>query len=66
MVKVMAEKTKTPKYNPEIVIVTVNKKINTRYFEVGKEVTNNKFVPELHNPSPGSIMVESFSTEDRN
>jgi len=49
MIKVMAEKTKTPKYNPEIVIVTVNKKISTRYFEVDKSITsnntNNKFVP---------------------
>jgi len=36
MIKVIGEKTKTAKYNPEIVIVTVNKKINSRYFEVGK------------------------------
>ncbi len=47
-------------------IVTVNKKINSRYFSVGKENPQNpnKFVPELFNVDSGSIMVEPFSTDD--
>jgi hypothetical protein len=47
MVHKIGEKTGTSNYSPEIMIVTVNKKINSRYFTVGKENQQhpNKFVP---------------------
>lgn len=46
--------------------MTVNKKINTRYFSIDKENLQNpnKFVPELSNPDSGSIMVESLSQDN--
>lgn len=47
-------------------IVTVNKKISSRYFSILKENQNNpnKFVPELANPDSGSVMVDSMSIDD--
>jgi hypothetical protein len=47
MIKKIGDKTSNPNYNPEVMIVTVNKKINSRYFSVGKENLQNpnKFVP---------------------
>lgn len=47
-------------------IVTVNKKINTRYFAVGKENQQNpnKFTPQLFNPDSGSVIAEPLSVEE--
>lgn len=47
-------------------IVTVNKKINTRYFmtEQDNSQNPNKFIPKIFNPDSGSIMVESISADD--
>jgi hypothetical protein len=36
MIKKIGEKTNTKNYKPEIMIVTVNKKINSRYFAIGR------------------------------
>lgn len=66
MIKKIGDKTNTKNYNPQIMIVTVNKKINTRYFAIGKENQQNpnKFIPEIFNPDSGSIMAEPLSVED--
>lgn len=59
MIKIIGKKTATKNYNPEITIVAVNKKINTRYFlaEGGDPRQRQKFIPNLINPDSGSIMV---------
>lgn len=36
MIKIIGDKTKTPNYKPEIICVVVSKKINTRFFSVGR------------------------------
>lgn len=69
MIKTIGEKTKTTNYNPEVVIMTVNKKINSRFFEVGDKGGNNnnsKFVPNLYNPLSGSVITEAMASENRN
>lgn len=68
MIKQMGEKTKINGYNPEIVIVSVNKKINSRYYVTGRENSQNpnKFIPELFNPDSGSVITENLASEDRN
>lgn len=57
MIKEIEKKTKTPNYNPKLTIITVNKKVNSKYFNVGKESGQNKFVPELMNVDSGSIII---------
>lgn len=58
MIKIIGKKTNTKNYNPEITIVAVNKKINTRYFLAeGDPRQRQKFIPNLINPDSGSIMV---------
>lgn len=65
MVKEIEKKTKTPNYNPKLTIITVNKKVNSKYFNVvGKDSVQNKFVPELMNVDSGSIIIEPMATED--
>lgn len=36
MIKVIGDKTKTKNYNPELMICLVNKKISSRFFNIGK------------------------------
>ena len=57
MINEIEKKTKTPNYNPKLTIITVNKKVNSKYFNVGKESGQNKFVPELMNVDSGSIII---------
>ena len=66
MVKKIGDKTKVANYNPALICVVVNKKINSRYFAMGRENQSNpnKFTPELFNPDSGSIILENFSIED--
>jgi len=63
MIKKIGDKTGVKNYKPEVMIVTVNKKINTRYFIGGKENQQNpnKFLPEMFNPDSGSVMAEPLS-----
>ena len=56
MVKKIAEKTKTPNYKPEIVIVVVNKKINSKFYSMDKAYVNN--------PVSGSVIADSLSTNE--
>lgn len=51
------QKTKKLNYNPELLYLFVNKKINTRFF--GATRTN------LFNPDPGSVITEELSIDDR-
>lgn len=51
------KKAKKPNYNPEIIYIVVNKKINSRFFDA----SGNR----LFNPEPGSIVVEEMSVDDR-
>ena len=66
MVKKIGEKTKVNNYNPAIICVIVNKKINSRYFAMGRENQQNpnKFTPELFNPDSGSAILDGFSIND--
>lgn len=47
-------------------ICLVNKKINSRYFAVGKENAQeaNKFTPQLFNPDSGSVVTDALSVND--
>jgi len=64
MVTKIADKIKKPDYNPEIVYMTVEKKINTRFFSTydGKGV--KKGDPKLENPGSGSIILEEMSIDN--
>ena len=66
MIEEIGAKTKTPNYKPELLITIVNKKINNRYYAIGRENQQNpnKFVPELFNVDSGSIIAEPLSIDD--
>ena len=67
MVEQIGEKTKTKNYEPEIVYMTVNKKINSRFFMAegnNPQQGGNKFIPKVLNPSSGSVIVEEMSKND--
>lgn len=66
MIEKIGIKTKTANYKPELMIVVVNKKINSRYFAMGNENNNNpnKFIPELFNPDSGSVVMENLSVDN--
>lgn len=66
MAKKIGEKTKTKNYRPELVCVIVNKKINSRYFAMGRENQQNpnKFIPELFNPDSGAVVLDALSVSD--
>ena len=68
MVEQIGEKTKTKNYEPEIVYMTVNKKINSRFFIAEgnnhQQQGGNKFIPKVLNPSSGSVIVEEVSKND--
>lgn len=51
------KKAKKPNYNPEIIYIVVNKRINSRFFGASNS--------ELYNPEPGSVIVEELSVDDR-
>ena len=53
MIKVIGEKTKTVNYNPKWQIVTVNRKINSRFFSI---VNNGG----LANPISGSFITDDI------
>lgn len=52
------KKTKLYNYDPEVIYMIVNKKINSRFFEA-----NNH--NELLNPEPGSAIIEDLSIDNR-
>ena len=49
-------------FNPEIVYVLVNKKINTRFYSENKDQTGGKFQQSVKNPNSGSIIMEESET----
>lgn len=55
---VIAEKTKTKNYNPQILFVGVNKKITMRFYNIQSKQQPGKFIPNLSNPDSGSVVVE--------
>ena len=55
MIEMIGEKTKTKNYNPEIVVVIVNKKINSRFYSVEQQKMVN-------NPLSGSVITDPLST----
>jgi aubergine-like protein len=63
MINKIGVKTETKNYKPEIMIVVVNKKINSRYFMTGKD-GHNKFLPELYNPDSGAVIAEEYSVDN--
>lgn len=47
-------------------IVLVNKKINSRFYNMGKSNSQqpHKFLPEVFNPDSGSVIIENMSNND--
>ena len=54
-------KTKVKDYNPQILFVGVNKKINMRFYSMNGKQQGGKFIPNLSNPDSGSVVVEDLS-----
>lgn len=58
MIKKISEKTKKPNYNPDFVYMTVNKKINGRFFTPSSNThSEGKFIPRVNNPDSGSLIM---------
>jgi ribosomal protein L23 len=51
-------------YNPQIIYVIVNKRVNSRFYMNGNKTErgSGKFRPLIENPSPGTIIFEPLST----
>jgi hypothetical protein len=61
MIKTFGAKVNNPKYNPEIMYLTVNVKINSRFFSITKSSSGSnagKFLPDVANPTSGSVILE--------
>jgi aubergine-like protein len=66
VIKKIAEKTKKPNYHPEVIYLTVNKKINTRFFDTPERYgSQGKFSPKVNNPSSGTCLFDSISVENQ-
>ena len=63
MISKISEKIKKPDYSPEVIHVTVDKKINTRFFSTKDGRRNPKETPKLENPASGSIILEPLSKD---
>jgi len=57
-------KAKFSDYDPQIVYIVANKRINTRFYSDKSEGSRGKFQPKIDNPTPGSIVFEPLSTEN--
>lgn len=65
MIQEIGAKTKTNNYRPDLSIVIVNKKVNSRFYNLSKEKEGqnpNKFAPFLTNVDSGSIIGEQLSS----
>lgn len=59
VIKKIGEKTKKPNYNPELMYIVVNKKINTRIFDTNDKMgAQGKFPPKVFNPSSGTVVFD--------
>lgn len=60
----IGQKTKNENYRPQVVYLTVNKKINTRFFDETQERgSGGKFAPKAVNPPSGSCIFEQLSVD---
>jgi hypothetical protein len=55
---VIAEKVKVANYNPQLLFIGVNKKINMRFYNIMSKDQGGKFIPNLGNPDSGSVVIE--------
>ncbi len=64
MIEKIAKNTKTENYKPEVQYIMANKKINARFYNMRREQGSNrsKFLPEVENPEPGSVIFEDISS----
>lgn len=62
----IGKRTSTVNYRPEVMIVTVNKKASSRFFNIGKDTPqhHNKFVSQIFNADSGSIIIEQLSQDN--
>ena len=53
-------------YNPQIIYIVVNKRVNSRFFANNSSGGNlqGKFRPKLDNPTPGTIIFEPLATQN--
>lgn len=65
VIKKIAERTKKPNYNPDVMYLTVNKQINARIFNIAPTGTSQgKFAPKVLNPSSGSCIFDELSVNN--
>jgi len=67
VVKKIAEKTKIPNYDPEILYTTVTTKINSRFFDIPTGSGgngSNKFVPRVDNPNSGTVVMDELTVNE--
>lgn len=65
VIKKIGEKTKKPNYNPELMYIVVNKKINTRIFDTNDKIgAQGKFPPKVFNPSSGTVVFDEISVDN--
>lgn len=65
MINQIKIKTKKKNYKPEIYYLTVNKKINSRFYEEEDNRRSGKnHIPKLYNPEPGSVILDPMSKDD--
>lgn len=63
MIQEIGAKTKTANYKPQLMILVVNKKVNSRYYNIIKD-SPGKFAPSVGNVDSGSILVEPLSSDN--
>jgi hypothetical protein len=61
MIDIIKSKFKLEKYEPDVMYMTVNKKINMRFYTPLSGNQGGKFVPKLSNPNSGSVIIEDLS-----
>jgi aubergine-like protein len=61
VIKKIGQKTNKPNYRSEVMYITVNKKINTRFYDPCEKV--GKFAPRVSNPSSGTCVFDELSVD---
>lgn len=65
VIKKIGEKTKKVNYRPDVMYITVNKKINTRFFDTNeRSASQGKFTPRVNNPSSGTCLFDSITVDN--
>lgn len=66
MCKKIGEKLNKEDYRPEIMYITVNKRVTSRFYSLGGgKHPQGKFMPKVNNPDPGSIILDEMSIDDK-